>query len=307
MNTRSMNNICNDRWCAMEPTKIAPYTDTNERQHWYARALNAIFNEHRLPGSVAKKIDKILFATGFKTKTSKIFNFGITYRRGTSDEAFIKNVLINEEYFAHNFYPKQNDTIVDIGANIGCFTLAVSRYNQGGRIIAVEPFPSNFDLLQRNINQNRIENVVLIPAAISSRADSTTLFVGNDTGMHSLVFDRGKGSIKVPALRFDSILHLLPEGKCNFLKIDCEGAEFDFLPTITSCAWSRIDKLVMEFSAPIVDWNQSCPTQKHILLKRQYGDELIRLLESNNFAIDAYLDCVGFRAGFIFAHNTYNN
>ena len=64
---------------------------------------------------------------------------------------------------------KPGMTVLDIGANIGYYVLIESGLIGDGKIIAVEPVPSNIELLRKNLELNRVENVVVIPGAVSDR------------------------------------------------------------------------------------------------------------------------------------------
>ena len=64
---------------------------------------------------------------------------------------------------------KSGDIIVDIGANIGYYTvLFADKVGKLGKVIAIEPDPINFEILQKNIKENRLKNVVAVQAAVGS-------------------------------------------------------------------------------------------------------------------------------------------
>jgi len=64
---------------------------------------------------------------------------------------------------------KPGMTILDIGANIGYYVLIESGLIGDGKIIAVEPVPSNVELLKKNLELNGVGNVVVVPGAVSDR------------------------------------------------------------------------------------------------------------------------------------------
>ncbi|HIH44213.1 MAG TPA: FkbM family methyltransferase [Candidatus Methanoperedenaceae archaeon] len=67
---------------------------------------------------------------------------------------------------------KSGETLLDVGAHIGAFTLrAAKQVGVGGKIVAFEPEPGNFKLLQKNIEINRYSNV--IPTIVKNRAAIT--------------------------------------------------------------------------------------------------------------------------------------
>lgn len=287
----------------MRPQKRHPYLAAPPEHGWVIRAARAVLIERRMPGALARRMDMVLSRIGLRYRTKKFGEYRMTFRRRTADEAFIKNVLIDREYFPARYEPRPSDTIIDVGANIGCFTLVAGRRASHGRVIAIEPFPENVALLRRNLNQNRLANVDVLPAAVANQNGIVRLFVGSDTGMHSLKFDGGRGAIEVPSIRLEEVFERYRVQRCNFLKIDAEGAEFDFLPALAPSTWRRIERVAMEFSVPILDWRYDQPTDEQVGLKLHYGDQLVQLLQRYGFRIDAYIDCVGFRAGYIFATN----
>jgi hypothetical protein len=110
--------------------------------------------------------------------------------------------------------------------------------------------------------------------------------------------------VDVDVLTLGEIFDRYQVNTCDFLKIDCEGAEFDFFPKVEPSVWGRIQRIAMEFSTPVPDWEYGNPTDTQMQAKLEFGDMLIELLQRNGFRIDAYIDCVGFRAGYVFACST---
>ena len=119
------------------------------------------------------------------------------------------------------------DCAVDVGANIGVHTIAMSKAcGSAGRVLAVEPDPANRRLLERNLQANRCENVEIIAAAAGAAAGSLFLFQSPTNMGDHRVYDSGEGRAKVavPAVRLDSIL-ASREFRPRLLKIDVQGWE----------------------------------------------------------------------------------
>lgn len=71
---------------------------------------------------------------------------------------------------------KPGDVFVDVGANIGYFSLLASKLvGPGGRVVAIEASPEVFDLLRRNLELNKAHNVRAVNVAISDREGSLQL------------------------------------------------------------------------------------------------------------------------------------
>ena len=97
--------------------------------------------------------------------------------------------------FIHNYYEKDiHDYIcrslqpgmnfVDVGANIGCFTLLAARLSEQGSIYCFEPDPDAFSRLQANIDLNSFKNVHAFPLALGQRAGNIKLYRGGSDWTH---------------------------------------------------------------------------------------------------------------------------
>jgi len=115
---------------------------------------------------------------------------------------------------------------VDIGANIGYFTVIMSKaVEEYGRVYAFEPDEANFSLLQKNLELNKCKNVIPEKLAVSNTRGRTELYVDKiNFGGHSL---ERKGKIfstqDVPVSSLDYWLG--SRQKVDFAKIDVEGGE----------------------------------------------------------------------------------
>lgn len=123
-------------------------------------------------------------------------------------------------------------TVVDAGANWGYFTLlAASAVGPAGRVLALEPDPRMFDLLQRNLMLNAFAHASAIPVAASRSAGRLTLqgyAAGAANRGTSRIHDAGGGaatSFDVGAVRLDDALEAQGMGAIDLVKIDVEGAE----------------------------------------------------------------------------------
>lgn len=125
---------------------------------------------------------------------------------------------------------------LDIGANIGYFTLIMARLvGEEGKVFAFEPEPHNFDLLVKNIAINGYHNITPIQKAISNKNGRAELFLDRvNPGSHSLVRPEqnthtfGGDVIEVETQTLDSFFRDY-NGKIDFVKMDVEGAELTVL------------------------------------------------------------------------------
>jgi len=153
-------------------------------------------------------------------------------------EGYAKN-LVHERATTKLFKQvvKEGNMVVDLGANIGYFTLLAAKLvGENGKVFAFEPEPQNYSYLKKNIKLNNYNNVETLQKAVSDRNGKTELYVCSyDTGHHSInqyngieAYSRGrhteKHSIEIETVALDSFL----EGKTDHvdvIKMDVEGAE----------------------------------------------------------------------------------
>ena len=128
---------------------------------------------------------------------------------------------------------KMGMTVVDIGANIGYFTLlAASLVGEKGKVFAFEPEPRNYALLVKNIEVNGYKNVIPLQKAVSNEAGKVELFVDTVTsGEHSLfkaaVEREKKSSIEPIIVDVVSLDEFLKDNErpIDIIKMDIQGAE----------------------------------------------------------------------------------
>ena len=117
---------------------------------------------------------------------------------------------------------------VDVGANIGYYTLLLARgVGPRGRVYAFEPEPQNFSLLEKNVRSNGYANVQLERKAASDTTGSLQLFVSRENqGDHRVYASptESRGSVHIRAVRLDDYFRdEFPE--IDLLKMDIQGAE----------------------------------------------------------------------------------
>jgi len=135
---------------------------------------------------------------------------------------------------------KPGDIVIDVGANIGYFSLVAARcVGEKGRVYAFEPDPTNFSMLARNVNANGFTNVVTIRKAVCA-ATGTAQLLQKKASTHSL-FDHPlaptKRSVQVGTVALDDFLSTLSheaQQRVTLVKIDAEGAEPLILEGLTS-------------------------------------------------------------------------
>jgi FkbM family methyltransferase len=144
------------------------------------------------------------------------------------------------------------DTIVDIGANIGAFSVFVG--DRAKHLVAVEPDPACEKLLRYNLQQNGFEaKTTVVPAAVGSRGGRATLLCSRSQaacnslkGASPVAPPLDASTVDVEVLPLESIFERGGVARCSLLKLDCEGSEYDILTEPNRKALERVDALVCE-------------------------------------------------------------
>jgi FkbM family methyltransferase len=119
-------------------------------------------------------------------------------------------------------------TFVDVGANIGWYSVHVAVADPTARAIALEPIPSSFRWLSAAIASNRLGNVVPVNAAVGAERGEITLYVDSTiSGAASAAPSTGQAGLEpitCPVVTLDDVV-AEHGGTVDVLKLDIEGAE----------------------------------------------------------------------------------
>ncbi len=177
----------------------------------------------------------------------------IEFRPGTGDFSGFYEIALRGDYFSSGQVLHPGQTVIDIGANIGCFTVtAARRVGPIGRVFAIEPEESTFRQLQRNIALNGLGNVTALRTAVGAsegetvlHADSVRLFSSIYTAVDGRATTGGTAQ-HVPMTTLSRLMQTHGIAHCNYLKLDCEGAEHDIIRSMSHETASLVDSITME-------------------------------------------------------------
>jgi FkbM family methyltransferase len=189
----------------------------------------------------------------------------------------------HEEQIMGLFRPSEGDTVVDIGAHMGRYTIPCSKsVGMSGKMVAIEAHPYNFRILQHNLRLNKLNNVSLLNCAVYSNRARLKLYLPDEdlgyTMHHSLMtkYLASKYSneierkyIEVEADTLDNLLKARAINEVNWIKIDVEGAELE----------------VLKGAREILSTNTRISILVEIHGKDTYGPTM-ELLKMNNFNIE---------------------
>lgn len=259
------------------------------RPGWSRRVADAVavLSERRLPYRLSVALDRLCLAIGLRTKTISAGGYRVRVRRLTTDEHFVKNILIGREYLGDGYEIGEADTVIDIGGNIGSFALLASKYAARGVVYTFEPVLENFRLLTRNLAANAAGNVVARRAAVLGTRGVARFYLNpTNTGAHSVFEHYGAGSGEVESAEAITLEDHFREHRierCGLLKLDCEGSEYQILHGLPPEVLARIDRIVMEYHS----------TTPSAAETREQADRLVEHLCRAGYVIDTYSDTGG--------------
>ena len=120
---------------------------------------------------------------------------------------------------------RPGDLAIDVGANIGFFTVLCGLLaGPGGRVLAIEPMPSNINTMRRNLKLNGLQNVEIVQCACSDFVGSGVFQDGENLSVGRLARSNVRGGRLVQISSIDSLL-ASDDRPVRFIKVDVEGAE----------------------------------------------------------------------------------
>lgn len=260
------------------PESNAPLPATTRVEHaWPKRWLR----------TVQFGLARLTSRDGFVTARAAPFDLSFTgpaadvitrhiYRLGAHEPAITR-------YLLEHVRLGPTDVALDIGANLGWYSVLLNRLSEGGaRIYAFEPDPQTFKLLRTNLTANQALRVNPFNFALGEAPGSAQLrrYKDSNNGRHSLIpGDDIAGSVTVP---LDTLAHFweaqgLGASRIAFMKVDVEGFEYFVLKGAGELL-RRCDNLLLEYSPA------------SLALAGLPADALIELLEANALTARAFVN-----------------
>jgi len=192
--------------------------------------------------------------------------------RTAMDIWIIKEICLDHQYEHASVGIVDGWTVLDIGAGLGDFAVHVAQGHPHSTLYAYEPFPQSFDLLQENLRLNGIQNVQALPKAISAQSGPVAFHITAEAVAHTTVGPESASdhTIQVPAITLDQAFAELNLTHCDYLKMDCEGAEYGILFSTSPQTLQCIDHLCLEY-------HDNVPNVSH--------KDLVRFFMERGFAV----------------------
>ena len=187
----------------------------------------------RMLGTIEHQIAPTAFSVQLTGEDAVRCEVGGVELLADAADAAVTPGLLSGRYEVHlstvfEKYCTSGMTVVDVGANLGYYSLLASRLvGPSGRVVALEPNSENCRLLLSSLRLNDITNVQLLPVA----ADTATgwAYYSTHVGSTGGLIEDGdllsRPGTVVPTFRLDELVDQLVDGPVGFLKMDVEGAE----------------------------------------------------------------------------------
>jgi FkbM family methyltransferase len=154
-----------------------------------------------------------------------------------------KDVILDDEYKLSLFKCENIINIVDVGANLGIFSIAARIAFKNANIHAYEPNPNNISVLGKH---GKEFNFKIHEEALSFKAGRGELTFTTSHDTSARISNKDEGETILSDL--DTVINRFKTRKIDLLKLDCEGAEFEILRN--SNALKHVRFLTMEYHLP---------------------------------------------------------
>ncbi len=246
----------------------------------------------------------------------KISFNGHTYKitiRDVADKSVAAEIFKLREYrIAEEVIKSATNSILDIGAHSGLFTIYARALNPDVFIVAVEPESANLALLKEHIKENGLANIKIIAGAIARAAGRRQLIISADSHSHALVEEKKKSKLTTATVQAQPLGNLLASfqpafvpsssrgetgpplaekiSRVDLVKMDIEGGEYEVIEGLGPEDYKKIGAIIMEY---------------HNYNRRNY-QEIEERLRENGFGVQVFPSKFDKKMGFLFAKNKRN-
>lgn len=160
-----------------------------------------------------------------------------------TDHVVIKEIWQENVYEVKDTHLNRGGVVLDIGANIGAFSMYAA--HMGSIVYAIEPEPHNLEALKKNIEINEMQDKIHVcPYAISDFKGTAVIY---DGGGSSSIKDDGAFGAEVEVMTLDIFFNLYHISEVDVMKIDIEGSELELIMGASRDTLEKCKYIAMEF------------------------------------------------------------
>lgn len=147
-----------------------------------------------------------------------------------TDLYMITSCVISEQYNSEEaFRIGENDVVIDVGAHIGSFSVYAARKAAKGRVLSFEPDEASYGQFVKNIQANNLKNILAFKEAVGGQPGPRTLYSAKLNSAENNFYWGGARARSVACGTLSEVFTKNGIARCDFLKMDCEGAEYEIL------------------------------------------------------------------------------
>ena len=192
--------------------------------------------------------------------------YQVAYRKGTADESVLEHSFGHDIFFAGvpEYEPGPDHIILDVGAHIGTFSLFASSIVPRGKVYAIEAAQDSFNFLRINVALNKADNISLHHIALTDRRGDCTLYHDSGNWGHSVVKRLSSRCETVGSIGLADFLEDNNIQHCDFMKLNCEGAEFPILLSATSATLQKFSTILVLYHCDLWRLNSEKDLMAHL-------------------------------------------
>ena len=231
-----------------------------------------------------------------KKKSDKVTVYGHNLTIDENDSLQLSIWPNYEPLIADIFYSevKTGDVVLDIGANIGVFTLLGAKLvGSEGSVYAFEPDPENFSLLTQNVNQSRYKNITLVNKAVNSQTCPLKLYQSESNRGDHQIHDSGQNRkfISVQGVAIDDYFDE-NEKRVKLIKMDIQGAEWDAIQGMSNILNQDHPLIIISELWPFGLLRAGVSTEIYLSFMKERNFEIFHINHASNQLIKMDIDNV---------------
>lgn len=215
--------------------------------------------------------------------------------RSRMDIWVLKEACLDRQYERASIPIQDGWSIIDIGAGLGDFAVSIARAFPRSTVYAYEPFPESFRLLQENLRLNQIENVKASPYAVGAESGSLELRAVSTEAVQQTTIANARtpssDAIQVQSVTLGQVFAEHGLSRCDYMKMDCEGAEYDILFNASPATLGKFRHLCLEYHDDVTPFTHN---------------DLVAFFEKNNFRVHLTPNPAHWQWGLLHAENVGN-
>ena len=220
---------------------------------------------------IPRRIKRFLLATVFFDRSSTLVlrsfgSFEMAFRKGTADETVLARSFENDELLVAvpEYLPGPDHTIIDDGDHVGAISLLAASKVSRGHVFAIEASSDTFNFLRINVALNRATNISVHRIALLDKQGSCTLYHDWGNWGHTAVKKLSRRSETVPCCTLSDFLQQQQIEHCDFVKFNCEGAEFPILLRSPSATLRKFSRMLILYHCDLWRQNSEVDLVRHL-------------------------------------------